>query len=56
MPMTCLPLTPVGPGSSEGALSALCLVSLQLLHRKASDWSVRNVGRLGWSYCSLAEP
>lgn len=41
----------------QGALSALCLVGSQLLQtEEASDWSLRNAGRPGRSYCSLGEP
>lgn len=48
--MACLSLVP------QGALSALCLVGLQLLHTKVSDWSLWNAGKPGRSYCSLGEP
>lgn len=40
----------------QGALSALCLVGLQLLQTEASDWSLWNAGRPGQSYCSLGGP
>lgn len=39
----------------QGALSAPCLVGLQLLQTEASDWSLWNAGRPGRSYCSLGE-
>lgn len=37
-------------------MSVLCLVGSQLLQTEASDWSLRNAGRPGRSYCRLGEP